>query len=493
MDFITISDVAVGWGAEKGTAGWASPSYPYPNDMSRLKRAMSTRTLVIPNLSISKYFAKRDIHPGGLRSDKTHNAPGLYCLAASEDPSLISESYEENVRYGTWQEYAAARQSGAVLLRPRRAIRMSMEDQLIPNASCTQVDQASSWVGFNDYEKAQRRNVPDWYYWSWLRSDGIIPGWDGPVHFMGGTTLEMVDAGRYHGQVTVRHWRGQPDTLFNKHGRPDFASVIQYLDSVTPPVNLKAEALDENFSGIMDLLTEVAEAPETVKYLFDCLKRILSLYIDTRKKVKMAAMAHKAKGGNKRGKGRVSNKEFIDEIASLWMQFRYAATPIGYSIEDALKLLESKPLAYVTTRKREDTPFSETIGGITYKGVIEHRYYVKSRLRLTSASLTRTSFVKTLYELTPGSFVVDWVFPLGQLLGSLDTPKSAEQVAVLYSKRVRSLELVGMGYANCDYYVAQTTNEIPDGIGFDVNLSFKRVVDSAALSWSLFIKQHWKS
>lgn len=493
MDFITISNVGGGWGAEKGTCGWVSPSYPYPNDMSRLKKAMSTRTIIIPNLSLTKYFANRDIHLWGLRPDKTHNAPGLFCPAASEDPSLISESYEEDVRYGSWQEFAAARKSGVVLLRPRRAIRMSMDDQLIPNASCTRVDRAFPFVGFNDYEQAQRRCVPDWYNWSWLRSDGIIPGWDGPVWFASGTNLDMVNAGRYHGQSTVEHWRGTPDTLFNKHGRPSFASVVQYLDNATPPVNLKAEALDENFSGVMDLLTEVAEAPETIKYLFDCLKRILSLYIDTRRKVKMATKAHKARSSNKRGKGRVSNKEFIDEVASLWMQFRYAATPIGYSIEDALKLLNSKPLAYVTTRKREDTPFTETISGITYKGTIEHRYFVKSRLRLTSASLTRASFVKTLYELTPLSFVVDWVFPLGQLLGSLDTPRSAEQVAVLYSKRVRSLELVGIGYASCDYYVAQTTNEIPDGIGFDVNLSFKRVVDSAALSWSLFIKQHWKS
>lgn len=488
MDFITISRVDVGWNAEKGVSGWTSSSYPYPNDMSRLKRAMSTRTAIIPGLNFTKYFANRGIYPWGLRPDKTHNAPGLFCLAASEDPSLISESYEEDIRYGSWQEFAAARESGAVLLRPRRAIRMSMDDQLIPSASCTFVGRAFPWAGFNDYEKSQLRPNR-----SWLRSDGIIPGWNGPVWFVAGGSLDMVDAGRYHGQVTVEQWRGVPDTLFNKHGRPNFASVVQYLDSATPPVNLKAEALDENFSGVMDLLTEAAEAPETVKYLFDCLKRILSLYIDTRKKVKRATKTHEGKSSAKRGRNRVSNKELIDEIASLWMQFRYAATPIGYSIEDALKLLNSKPLAYVTTRKREDTPFSETIGGITYKGTIEHRYYVKSRLRLTSASLTRTSFIKTLYELTPLSFVVDWVFPLGQLLGSLDTPKSAEQVAVLYSKRVRDLQLVGIGHASCDYYVAQITNEIPDGIGFDVNLSFKRVVDSAALSWSLFIKQHWKS
>jgi len=320
-----------------------------------------------------------------------------------------------------------------------------------------------------------------------------MPGWGGPVWFVSGTTMEMVNAGRYHGQADLELWRGTPDTIFHKYGRPNFQALVQALDGVQPPVNLKAAALDENFSGVIDLLTEAAEAPETVKYLYSCLKRIIDLYLDTRKKVKIATKAHKAKA-TKKGKDRhISNKEFVDEIASLWMQFRYAATPIGYSIEDAVKLLNSKPLAYVTTRKREDTPFMETINGIAYKCSIEHRYFVKSRLRLTSASLLRTSFMKTLYELTPLSFVVDWVFPLGQLLGSLDVPRSAEQVAVLYSKRIRSLELSGIGYADCDYYVAQITNEVPDGIGFDVNLSFKRVIDAAALSWTLFLKQHWKS
>lgn len=491
MDFIIISEVYVGWGPEKGYGGYDSPDYPYPNDMHRLKQAMSQKTVIIPGLTLGKYLKERDIYPGGLRPDGTHNAPGLYCPAASEDPSLVGESYEEDVRYGSWAEYEAAQKSGSILLRPRRVIKMSMEDRLIPGPGATLIDYTFPWSGFTDREQWQYR-TPD-YWKSWLRSDGIIPGWDGPVYFASGTTLEMVNAGRYHGQVKLELWRGTPDTVFQKYGRPNFSALVQALDKAQPPVNLKAAALDENFSGVMDLLTEVAEAPETVKFLFDCLKRILLLYIDTRKKVKRAVKNHEVRNGAKRGRSRVSNKEFIDEVASLWMQFRYAATPIGYSIEDALKLLDSKPLAYVTTRKREDTPFSETIGGITYKGTIEHRYFVKSRLRLTSASLTRTSFVKTLYELTPLSFVVDWVFPLGQLLGSLDTPKSAEQVAVLYSKRVRSLELVGVGYASCDYYVAQTTNEIPDGIGFDVNLSFKRVIDSAALSWSLFIKQHWKS
>ena len=78
MDFITISKVAAGWGAEKGTYGYTSPSYPYPNDMSRLKRAMSTRTVIIPGLSLSKYFANRDIYLWGLRPDQTHNSPGLF-------------------------------------------------------------------------------------------------------------------------------------------------------------------------------------------------------------------------------------------------------------------------------------------------------------------------------------------------------------------------------------------------------------------------------
>lgn len=488
MDFITISVLSgLGWNAGKGVDGWADG--PFPNDMSRLKAATTKKTEIIPGLTLSKYFAVTGIAPWGLRPNGTHNPPWLFRPAASEDPQLVSETYEEDVRYGSRAEFVAAQKSGEILLRPRRAIRLRAEDRLIPNSSCVLQWTHQPLAGFSSYEAAKQRGPG---YWTWLESDGAIPGWNGPVYFCSGD-MSHINAGRYFGAVRLEHWRGTPGTVFTTYGRPDFSAFVKAIDAISPPINLKAKALDENFGGVMDLLTEVAEAPETVRYLYDSLKRIVTLYLDTRKKVKNLTTAYhkQPKGKNKRKK--VSNKEFVDEIAALWMQFRYAATPIGYSIEDALALLESRPLSYVTTRKREDTPFSGTFNGLEYKCSVEHRYFVKSRVKLTSASLYRTSFVKTLYELTPLSFVVDWVFPLGQLLGSLDVPKHADQVAVLYSKRVRSLDISQIGYVECDYYVAQTTNEIPDGIGFDVNLSFKRVIDSLALTWSLFLKQHWKS
>ena len=247
------------------------------------------------------------------------------------------------------------------------------------------------------------------------------------------------------------------------------------------------QALDEINSGAYDLLTELGELPETISYVYSTLRRIIQAFLLV--KSKEAAARKKFKGA-----------ELIDELTSLWMQFRYAVGPMAYSVADILEYMNVSNRGYVTARKREDVPFEIDLGnGFTMSGDIEHRVFAKLRVDLTSQTRNLgLNPAKTLWELTPLSFVVGWVLPIGDILGALVPPSSALQTAATHSVRIRKVKLIHKDYGNVnvdvDIYQNNVINPSVDWrILPDVSMNWKRVLDALSLSWMLFIKPLWKS
>lgn len=385
--------------------------------------------------------------------------------------------YDSVEKGGSYADFKAAKESGQILLRPMRAVSMRVHDRLIPQGVVI--------------DRYPARNDPKFGFIFGSQVPGVLTT-SCPYPLRQGYSVDNTD------YLLIEDLRDAPSSNFgmvrwdlyaqslpaSSLATVDLEEVSRYLDTRRDYTVLVNEALDELNSGIYDVLTELGEMPETLKYIFDTLRRIILIFL---------GMKSKEAAARKRFKG----KELIDEISSLWMQFRYAVSPLGYSVNDALKLLDAQATKYQTVRKRRDFPFSYEHRGVKYSGTLEARVFAKMRLNATAKTVgLGLNPLKTLWELTPLSFVVDWVIPIGDMLGALVQPAHSRQIAISGSIRVRamSIEVDGFPLSNsCDYYRNNVLPNQPTIPYPNVFLNWKRVMDSLALSWGLFLKQHWKS
>jgi len=128
---------------------------------------------------------------------------------------------------------------------------------------------------------------------------------------------------------------------------------------------------------------------------------------------------------------------FFDEVAGVWMQWRYGLRPTLYEIEDHQKALQeqlfkiSRP---TRQRAKRGTSFKETSyssftsfdgSSWRYKTVtrtrIEVKSYVWSKIPKSAVETFAQSYgfgnlASSLWEATPYSFCVDWVLNIGDFI-----------------------------------------------------------------------------
>lgn len=229
-------------------------------------------------------------------------------------------------------------------------------------------------------------------------------------------------------------------------------------------------------SGYWDIATELGELPETIKMIYGAMKAILNKYLEVRGKVKTLRA------------NSISSGSISTDIASLWMGYRYGIQPIVYSISDALDYLERQG---VFRTVRQGLNLTETIvtpvGPVTFSG--RDRYWGKVRVDpLNNLTDLKANVLSTAWELVPLSFVIDWVFNVGDLLSSLTGPSGATEVKHSYSRRMGGiipLTLRGSTvYADVQYYRSIPINPLAHiGLTADPNMTWKRVLDALSLSW----------
>lgn len=260
------------------------------------------------------------------------------------------------------------------------------------------------------------------------------------------------------------------------------------LDELQPDAGLVATARADAAAGVMDILTTLAEAPQTVRSIFDAIKLIAIKYLETRRKV--GALY----------KNKIGNEKILDAVASLWLQFRYAIMPNVYTIEDGLKYLDAVVVEYITIRLGQklniELPKPDGYIGDSHVETIE-RVFLKNRidvenLKKADALLARNGLV-TIWELVPLSFVLDWAFNIGDLLSALFKPKGSIQEAATSSFHCvdQTIILTHPDYIgatlelNVGYYRANVINPA-DHIGLKaaLDMNLRRWADAAALVWS---------
>lgn len=242
-------------------------------------------------------------------------------------------------------------------------------------------------------------------------------------------------------------------------------------------------------SGLYDVLTEVMELPETVKYIYGVIKEILTLFRTTRKEVLRLSRrrAHESE--------REKSAQLAEQIASLWLQFRYAVMPLVHSANSMLDLLAVQASQYLSFRDGSSERIPINLLGKEYDVSVSHRCFIKRRFSASGTELKdhlKFDAMTTAWELVPLSFVVDWALNVGDFLSSLGVPSAVQQEAATYSwKTLIDLTIeTPVGSTVILQGELYEVRVIDPGqhlsIKLDPFMDVKRTLDALSLSWLAF-------
>lgn len=278
---------------------------------------------------------------------------------------------------------------------------------------------------------------------------------------------------------------GIPSTLLTEYRREvsDIQTAIRsQFESFRASTGLVTSGVAELNASIFDITTELAELPDTVRMIYDALRKGLMFYLECKNRDRAIRRRYKDK----------PPESVLDEIASIWLTFRYGIQPIAYSVSDALDYLDLSGVLYRTVRKREDPAFTLDLphgASLLMTPSVEVRYFGKGRLSASTTQGLGFNPITTAWELVPLSFVVDWFLNVGDLLGALAPSASFDQSvhteSVRWKQELPILFKEQVLLTSVDLYTRKQIHSPVGRIGLTVDpfINMKRSLDSLALSW----------
>lgn len=204
--------------------------------------------------------------------------------------------------------------------------------------------------------------------------------------------------------------------------------------------------------------TFLGELPETQRYLRGVIPRIVGIYTAFKRRAKdpkyWRSLVRRGKRFLKKRKLRGSHKGSGD-MAGLWLEFRYAVSPLAYDAQDMLNYFHDSALNMPVFRAASGATdnlhiLTKTVGGPTKTILV--RVQVRTACyysaKAESNALKRLGLINlpaVLWELTPLSFVVDMVLPVGDFIGNFDAMVGVTVLSCTRSTRSNTEE-VRSGY-----------------------------------------------
>lgn len=315
--------------------------------------------------------------------------------------------------------------------------------------------------------------------------------------------------------------------------------LTSYVDSSTES-QLIMENLSNANTATIDILTALAELPETVVSAIRGCRAILGIYRDAKNRdFRLADKAKKVRyeyeeqifriqfesrkewlaARNDRARKQLQHKEaaaikqaqndlnkaladITSAIANVWLNFRYNITPNVILIEDCVKAHDTFGKMFRRWSNYERVSIEvPTISGWKCESEmeLELRAFIKRGFKKVNAfsgffrNFSMNIF-KTAYELIPLSFVLDWVIPVGDFLSaSLASNQSDYDEGCTISYKVNNQVLTYI-HKTSKAQVKVTISGYKRSVinpydycrlMFAPDITRARVYDSLALSWSI--------
>lgn len=324
--------------------------------------------------------------------------------------------------------------------------------------------------------------------------------------------------------------------------------VSEVFDSLKIRDDIKTQTVmsvlsDANAASV-DILTAMAEMPETLRSALSGCKQVLSMARDAKRREfsilergKRARVDYDKRlaevralyaqkrfiaARNKRALARLANEEerkskqlkndlkktlkaIADAVSSVWLNYRYNIMPNVYLIEGVVKSLDEIDVLYkrFSDSSELNIPVPARSGwNITSEIPVTFRCFIKrmyEKLNGYSRLLKEYSanIARTLWELVPLSFVVDWFINVGNLMSTLlgGTQHAGFQEAATISLKVDTtvnfthIESGASVAADIKGYERRVINPSSYcGLFWSPDLNSDREKDAAALSWQIFIR-----
>lgn len=215
----------------------------------------------------------------------------------------------------------------------------------------------------------------------------------------------------------------------------------------------------------------------------------------------------------------------MDVIVGLWLEYRYAVRPLIADLQNAVKALDKAIKSERLTARGRESHVGESVSyfhsdpvpndnsfrvdsKITTSEVIKARagclYIVDAQLASFLDVLGFDQPIEAVWELIPFSFVLDWVFSIGDLLESwfkssglsVLTSWVTLQVESVRTQKVTSAELVslhagwawpnqtlelGSSHSTVQWKWRKPNPSIPTLPRFDLKLDLAKIIDLGAI------------
>jgi len=319
----------------------------------------------------------------------------------------------------------------------------------------------------------------------------------------------------------------------------NFKFKVPHLIDNTDLFELVTATTAEANRRTVDMLTALAELPETIKSIKDLILELIRFYKDARKghfrlqnKAKRVQREHETKiyrinyesnqaylaARNDRTRRMIEHKrrqdisqarhdlalnikEMADAVTQVWLTFRYAIMPNVYLIEDLVKSMSEGESEYIRfSQKRELALVPFGMKGFKRTGEIPVtvRCFIKRQFNAVELANAPYSwnFAVSLWELLPLSFVVDWFINLGDVIaaftGSTSQYKEASTISVkTHTSNVTYVHEKSQAKVNV-LFTGYTRNVIVPqdycALVFDPFVDLQRQLDAASLTYQIAIK-----
>ncbi|UHR49859.1 MAG: maturation protein [Hangzhou levivirus 2] len=344
------------------------------------------------------------------------------------------------------------------------------------------------------------------------------------------------------GAVQFRSWHGSFSDSATPYSVGYFNTnyLHRYLDLV-PNNNVVMENLASANTASVDILTAMAEMPETLKSVIDACKTMLRLYNSCKKgefrlhnkekqirisyeqavadfpkiveAINRLSISNRAKRariralGKQRKQLKAQFKKDIKDIASaisdVWLNFRYNIMPNVYLIEGALEVMHKREEQFFrwTKTANVDLPPVDLPTGWSaeYGEEVQERCFIKRKFEAGYSSGISFNPFLTAWELVPLSFVIDWFVNIGTFAASqltLLSPQRWQQEGSTYSWIVDAsikwthLETkASVTHKTKMYRRIVIDPSLYCGFPWTPKMNDYRYYDSIALSWNIALKR----